>query len=100
MGIVAAAAYGTLGAALLAAGRSLYVAESMDAVPLYDPETATDPRALARVLGLALVAFAIATLAFAGFEAIDRTTVVVAAGYAVVVLSIALLTAWRTRKYE
>jgi len=93
MGIVAAAAYGTLGAALLAAGRSLYVAESMDAVPLYDPETATDPRALARVLGLALVAFA-------GFEAIDRTTVVVAAGYAVVVLSIALLTAWRTRKYE
>ncbi|WP_232701486.1 hypothetical protein [Halobacterium wangiae] len=100
MGIVVAAVYGTLAVALLAGGRSLYAAESMDPVPLYDPETTSDPRALARVLGLSLVAFALATLAFAAFEALDRTTGVVVAGYAVVVLCIALLTAARTRKYE
>ena len=100
MGIVVAAVYGTLGAALLAGGHSLYTTESMDPVPLYDPETATDPAALARVLGLSLVAFALATLAFAAFEALDQTTGVVVAGYAVVVLCIALLTAARTRKYE
>ena len=100
MGIVVAAVYGTLGAALFSGGRSLYAAESMDPVPLYDPETTTDPAALARVFGLSLVAFALATLGFAAFEAFDRTTGVVVAGYAVVVLCIALLTAARTRKYE
>lgn len=100
MGLAVAAVYATLAVALLAGGRSLYVAESMDHVPLYDPETATDSTALARVLGLSLAAFAVATLAFAAFEALDRTTGVVVSAYAVVVLCIALLTAARTRKYE
>jgi hypothetical protein len=100
MGIAAAAAYGTLAVTLLAGGRSLYAAESMDPVPLYDPGAAADPPALARVLALSLAAFATATLGFAAFEAFDRTTGVVVAGYAVVVLCIALLAAIRTRKYE
>lgn len=100
MGIVAAAVYGTIGVALLAGGRVLYAAESMESVPLYDPETATNPAALARVLALSLAAFGLATVAFAAFEALDRTTGVVVSAYAVVVLCIALLTAVRTRKYE
>lgn len=100
MGVAAAAVYGAIGVALLAGGRALYAAESMDSVPLYDPATATDPAALARVLGLSLAAFALATLAFAAFEALDRTTGVVVSAYAVVVLCVALLTAVRTRKYE
>lgn len=100
MGIAVAAVYGTLAVALLAGGRSLYAAESMDPVPLYDAGTPADPASLARVLGVSLAAFAVATLGFAAFEAFDLTTGVVVAGYAVAVLCIALLTATRTRKYE
>lgn len=100
MGIVVAAAYATIGLALLAAAGALFAAESMDGVPLYDPATASNPAALARVLGLSLAAFAVVTLAFAAFEAVDRTTTPVVAGYTTLVLTIALLAATRTRKYE
>lgn len=100
MGIVVAAAYAVIGFGLLAAGRSLLAAESMNGVPLYDPETASNPAALARVLALSLAAFAVATIAFAAFEAVDRTTTPVVAGYTTVVLTVALLAATRARKYE
>jgi len=100
MGIVAASVYALLGVALLAAGVALRSRESMDDVPLYDPASATDPVALARTVGLSLVAFGVSTLAFAAVEAVDRTDVVVVAGYGVLVLTIALLTATRTRTYE
>ncbi|WP_336036942.1 hypothetical protein [Halobacterium yunchengense] len=100
MGTVAAAGYAALGLALAAAGLALRRAETMSPVPLYDESTATDPAALARVLGAALVAFGAATLAFAALEAVERTGVVVVAGYGVVVLTVALVTAARTRHYE
>ncbi|MFB6269225.1 MAG: hypothetical protein ABEH83_04725 [Halobacterium sp.] len=100
MGIVAAAAYAAIAVALVAAGVALYSRGSMDAVPLFDPEAATDPVALARTIGVSLAAFGLVTLAFAAFEAVDETGVVVVAGYGVVVLVIALVTATRTRKYE
>ncbi|MFC3478930.1 hypothetical protein [Halobacterium litoreum] len=100
MGLLVAVAYAAIAVGLLAAGRALFVAESMDGVPLYDPAEAEDPDALARVLGVSLVAFAVATFAFAAFEASDGTTTIVVAGYTTLVLTIALLTAARTRKYE
>jgi hypothetical protein len=100
MGLVAGALYGVLGAARVAAGATLRARESMTSVPLYDPAAASDPAALARVVGASLVAFGAATLAFAALEGVDRTGGVVVAGDAVVVLAVALLTAARTRKYE
>lgn len=100
MGIVVAAAYALVGLALLLAGVALRSQESMDDVPFYDQASATNPVALARVIGLSLVAFGVSTLAFAAVEAVDRTGVVVVAGYGVLVLSIALVTATRTRTYE
>lgn len=100
MGIVVAAVYAALAVLLIAGGVALVAQQSMAGVPMYDPETATDPTALARVLGLSLVAFGVATLAFAAVEAVDRTTVVTVAAYGVAVLGIAVLTAARTRKYE
>lgn len=100
MGMVVAAVYAALAVVLIAGGVALFAQQSMADVPLYDPETATDPSALARVLGLSLVAFGAATLAFAAVEAVDRTTVVTVAVYGFAVLGIAVLTAARTRKYE
>jgi hypothetical protein len=100
MELVAAAPYAVLAAALFAGGWALYSAGSMDAVPLYDAEAAADPAALAALLGLTLVAFGVATLAFAAVQVLDRNSVVVVAGYGVVVLCIALATAWRARAYE
>jgi len=100
MELVAAAPYLALGTALLAGGWALYSARSVDALPLYDAEEATDPAALAVVLALSLAAFGVATLAFAAVQAADRNSVVVVATYGVVVLCIALATAWRTRAYE
>jgi hypothetical protein len=100
MGIVVAGAYAALGVSLLFAGVTLRSRESMDDVPLYDPASATNPVALARTVGLSFVAFGVSTLAFAAVEAVGRTGVVVVAGYGVLVLSIALVTATRTRTYE
>ncbi|MFB6072359.1 MAG: hypothetical protein ABEJ88_05250 [Halobacterium sp.] len=100
MGLVVAAAYAAIASALLAAGVALHSAETMDPVPLFDSSSATNPVALARVVGASLVAFGVATLAFAALEALDQTTTSVVAGYTTVVLVVALLTASRTRKYE
>lgn len=100
MGIVVASAYAVLGISLLAAGVALRSRESMDDVPLYDPASATNPGALARTIGVSLLAFGASTLAFAAAEAVDSTGVVVVAGYGVLVLCIALVTATRTRTYE
>lgn len=100
MALVAAAPYAALAAALFAGGWALYSAGSMDAVPLYDAEAAADPAALTGVIALSLAAFGVATLAFAGFQVADRNSVVVVSGYGVVVLCIALVTAWRARAYE
>lgn len=100
MGIVVAAVYAVLAVVLIAGGVALVAQQSMEGVPLYDPETATNPSALARVLGLSLVAFGAVTLTFASVEAIDRTNVVAVAVYGFAVLGIAVLTAARTRKYE
>jgi hypothetical protein len=100
MDFVAAAPYGLLGVLLAVSGGLLYAAESMDGVPLYETGSAADPAALARVLGVSLVAFGASTLVFAGLRAVNRTDVVVVASYAVVVLCTALLTAWRARPYE
>ena len=100
MELVAAAPYLALAAALFGGGWALYSAGSVDALPLYDAEAASDPAALAIVLALSLTAFGVATLAFAGVQATGRNSVVVVATYGVVVLSIALATAWRTRAYE
>lgn len=100
MELVAAAPYVALAVALFAGGWALYDAGSVDALPLYDAETATDPAALAAVLALSLTALGVATLAFAGVQAAGRNSVVVVATYGVVVLCVALATAWRTRAYE
>lgn len=100
MGLVAAAAYAAIGAALIGSGAALWTRESMDDVPLYDAASATNPAALARVLGLSLVAFGVSTLVFAGFEVVDRTSVVVVSAYGVVVLSVGVVAATRTREYE
>lgn len=100
MDVVAALPYAALAAALLAGGWALYRAGSMAAVPLYDAETASDPAALSVVLAVSLGALGVVTLAFAGLHAAGRSSVVVVAGYGVVVLCIALGTAWRTRAYE
>lgn len=100
MDYVAAAPYGLLGVLLAVSGGLLYAAESMDGVPLYEAGSAADPAALARVLGVSLVAFGIATLAFAALRAVNQDDVVVVASYAVVVLCTALLTAWRAQPYE
>lgn len=101
MDLAAAAPYAALAAALFAGGWTLYSAGSMDAVPLYDEAAASDPGALAVVFALSLAAFGVATLAFAGFRATARgSVVVVVSGYGVVVLCIALATAWRARAYE
>jgi len=100
MGLLVAVAYAAIALALLAAGRALFVAESMDGVPFYDPADAEDPAALARVLGVSLVAFSLSTFAFAAFEAVERTTTIVVAAYTTLVLTVALLTATQTRKYE
>lgn len=100
MDVVAALPYAALAAALLAGGWALYRAGSMTAVPLYDAATASDPAALSVVLAASLAALGAVTLAFAGLHAAGRSSVVVVAGYGVVVLCIALGTAWRTRAYE
>jgi len=100
MELVAATPYLALAAALLAGGWALYDAGSVEVLPLYDAEAATDPAALAVVLALSLVAFGVATLAFATVQAAGRNSVVVVAAYGVVVLCIALATAWRSRAYE
>lgn len=100
MELVAAAPYLALSVALFAGGWALYSAGSVDALPLYDADAATDPDALAVVLALSLTAFGVATLAFAGIQATGQNSVVVVATYGVVVLCIALGTAWRTRAYE
>lgn len=100
MGFAAAAAYGVLGTALLAAGATIRSQASMAGVPLYDADGATNPAALAGVVGASLAAFGVATLAFAAVEAVDRTSVVVVAGYAIAVLCIALAAGSRTRRYE
>jgi hypothetical protein len=100
MGIVVAVVYTAIALALVAGGASLYSRASMDVVPLYDPDAATNPAALARVLGLSMLAFGVATLVFSALEAVDRTGVVVVATYGVAVLTIALVAATQTRKYE
>lgn len=100
MSVFAAALYGTLGIGLLASGAVLVSRQSMAAVPLFDDATATDPAALARVLGLSLGALGVTTLAFAGVEATGGADVVAVSAYAVVVLCIALLTTFKTRAYE
>jgi len=100
MGLVAGVLYGALGVALVAAGLALRRRESMDGVPLYDPETASDPAALSRLLGLALSAFGLFTLAFGVAETFDRATGVVVVAYGLVVLLVALATAARSRRYE
>ncbi len=100
MGLVAGALYGALGVVLVAAGLALRRRESMDGVPLYDPEAAEDPVALARLLGLALAVFGLVTLAFGVAETFDRATGVVVGGYVLVVLFVALVTAVRSRRYE
>jgi len=100
MELVAAAPYLALAAALFGGGWALYSARSVEPLPLYDAETATDPAALAGVLARSLTAFGVATLAFAAVRATSRGSVVVVATYGVVVLCIALATAWRTRAYE
>lgn len=100
MDYVAAAPYGLLGVLLAVGGGLLYAAESMEGVPLYERGSASDPAALARVLGVSLVVFGVTTLAFAGFRAVNQDDEVVVASYGVVVLCTALLTAWRTRPYE
>ncbi|MCG1002677.1 MULTISPECIES: hypothetical protein [Halobacterium] len=100
MGLVAGVLYGALGVALVAAGLALRRRESMDDIPLYDPEAADDPVALARLLGLALAVFGLLTLAFGVAETFDRTTGVVVVSYALVVLLVALVTAVRSRQYE
>ena len=100
MELVAAAPYAALAATLFAGGWALYRAGSVDVLPLFDAEAANDPAALAVVLALSLTAFGLATLAFAGVQATGRNSVVVVATYGVVVLTIAIATAWRTRAYE
>jgi hypothetical protein len=100
MDYVAAAPYGLLGVFLVVGGALLYAAESMAGVPLYEAGSASDPAALARVLGASLSAFGVSTLAFAALHALDRADVVVVASYGVVVLCTAFLTAWRVRPYE
>ncbi|MGB9963458.1 hypothetical protein [Halobacterium hubeiense] len=100
MGLVAGALYGALGVALVAAGLALRRRESMTGVPLYDPDAAADPAALARLLGLSLSVFGLVTLAFGVAETFDRATGVVVFAYAVVVLLVALATAVRSRRYE
>lgn len=100
MGIVAAVVYGALGLALVAAGGALRARRSMADVPFYDPSDATDPEALAQVLGLSLSVLGIATLAFAAVEAFGGADGIVVAAYAVVVLTVALVTALQTRQYE
>jgi|GEM_PF-1449631 len=100
MELVAAAPYLAIAAALFAGGWVLYSAGSVEVLPLYDADAATDPAALSVVLALSLTAFGVATLAFAGLQAAGRNSVVAVATYGVVVLCIALATAWRTRAYE
>lgn len=100
MVVLTAALYGVLGVALLASGAFLLTRQSMQPVPLYDESVASDPAALARVLGLSLGALGVATLVFAAVEAVTSADVVVVSAYAVVVLSIALATTLRTRRYE
>lgn len=100
MGTVAAVAYGALGLSLLAAGGVLRTRRSMADVPFYDPSDASDPAALASVLGISLGLLGAVTVGFAAVEAADEASGVVVAVYAVVVLSIALVTALRTRPYE
>ncbi|MCD2199264.1 hypothetical protein LPA44_05035 [Halobacterium sp. KA-4] len=100
MGLVAGAIYGALGVVLVGAGLVLRRQESMDDVPLYDPDAAEDPAALARLLGLSLAVFGLVTLAFGVAETFDRATGVVVGGYALVVLFVALVTAVRSRRYE
>jgi uncharacterized membrane protein HdeD (DUF308 family) len=100
MGLVAGVRYGALGVALVAAGLALRRRESMDGVPLYDPETASDPAALSRLLGLALAVFGLVTLAFGVAETFDHATEAVVGAYALVVLLVALVTAVRSRRYE
>lgn len=100
MGVAAAALYGLLGVLLVGGGQTLYAAESMEDVPLYDAAAATNPPALARVLGVSLATFGVATLALAAAEALEKATVVVVSGYLVLVVSTALLTALQARNYE
>lgn len=100
MGTLAAVGYALTAFLLLAAGAGLLSRGSMDIVPLYDAERATDPFALARVVALSLAAFGVLTLAFAVLEALDETTETVVAAYAVGVMAVAVITAGFTRKYE
>lgn len=100
MAALAAALYGALGVALLGSGAALFSRQSMAGVPLYDESAASDPAALARVLGLSLVALGVTTVGFAAVEFAGGADVVTVSAYAVAVLCIALVTTVRTRKYE